>query len=230
MEQTKINCGLKEQMRGGAKKLNQSLEEQILEEYPPYKVEELNKNNILDDKIFEYLIALPNNTNKTRMIEKLRDRAKELQVVRAFNTIFKQKNQEYVQSLKAKGGNLVNFTDCPIKDIKCGNWIADDTGVHKIDYSSKLEPIKIKACPHPILPMQIINNIDTSTEKVKLAFYKRNDWQYAIVERKTIASNTAIIQLANRGIEVNSENAKNLVAYLADVIELKTLEILQAFL
>ena len=94
-----------------------------------------------------------------------------------------------------------------------------------MDYTSTMQPIKIKACPHPIVPIEIINNIDTSTEKVKLAFYKRRKWQYAIVEKKTIASNTAIIQLANRGIEVNSENAKNLVSYLADVIELNNIEI-----
>lgn len=74
------------------------------------------------------------------------------------------------------------------------------------------------------MPTEIINNIDTNIEKVKLAFYKRKQWQYAIVERKTIASNTSIIQLANRGIEVNSENSKNLVSYLADVIELNNLE------
>lgn len=204
--------------------MNQSLDEQILEEYPPYEIDALNKENILEDKIFDYLIALPNSTNKTRIIERLRDRAKELKVIRAFNSVFKQKNEEYIQNLKSRGGNLVKFTDCPIENIKCGIWNADDAGVYRIDYTSSMKPIKIKACPHPILPVEIINNIDTNVEKVKLAFYKRKDWQYVIVERKVIASNTAIIQLANRGVEVNSENAKNLVSYLADVIELNNLE------
>lgn len=204
--------------------MNENLEEQILEEYPPYKIEQLDKNTILEDKIFDYLIALPYSINKIRIIEDLRNKAKELKVVRAFNNIFKQKNEEYIQNLKTKSGNLIKFTDCPLKDLKCGVWTADDTGVFRIDYTNNMKPIKIKACPHPILPVEIINNIDTSTEKIKLAFYKRKEWQYATVERKTIASNTAIIQLANRGIEVNSENAKNLVLYLADVIELNNLE------
>jgi len=204
--------------------LNEELDEQLLEENPPYEIEELNQESILEDKIFDYLIALPNSPSKTRIIEKLRTKAKELKVTRAFNSIFKQKNEEYIQNLKSKGGNIIEFTDSPIENLKCGQWKADDKGVYRIDYTTTIKPIKIKACPHPIIPIEIINNIDTNTEKVKLAFYKRKQWQYAIVERKTIASNTAIIQLANRGIEVNSENAKNLVTYLADVIELNNLE------
>lgn len=204
--------------------MNKNLEEKMLEENPPYNIEELNSESILEDKIFDYLIALPNTPNKTRIIEKLRAKAKELKVVRGFNNIFKQKQQEYIQELKSKGGNIINFTDCPLEKAKCGQWNADDTGVYRIDYTATMQPIKIKACPHPIMPTEIINNIDTNIEKVKLAFYKRKQWQYAIVERKTIASNTSIIQLANRGIEVNSENSKNLVSYLADVIELNNLE------
>ncbi len=205
--------------------MNEKYEEQLLEENPPYKLEELNSESILEDKIFDYLIALPNTSNKTRIIEKIRGRAKELKTIRAFNSIFKQKNQEYIQNLKAKGGNIIKFTDCPIENLKCGQWNADDTGIYKLDYTSTMQPIKIKACPHPIIPTEIINNIDTNTEKVQLAFYKRKQWQYVIVERKTIASNTAIIQLANRGIEVNSENAKNLVMYLSDIIELNNLNV-----
>ena len=204
--------------------MNKNLEEKLLEENPPYNLEELNSESILEDYIFDYLIALPNSPNKTRIIEKIRTKAKELKVIRAFNSIFKQKNQEYIHNLKSRGGNVVKFTDCPIEDLKCGQWNADDTGVYKMDYTPTMQSLKIKACPHPIIPIEIINNIDTNTEKVKLAFYKRKQWQYAIVERKTIASNTAIIQLANRGIEVNSENAKNLVSYLADIIELNNLE------
>lgn len=204
--------------------MNENSEQKLLEENPPYDLGELNSESILEDYIFDYLMALPNTPNKTRIIEKIRGRAKELKVIRAFNSIFKQKNQDYIQNLKSRGGSVVKFTDCPIEDLKCGQWNADDTGVYKMDYTPTMQPLKIKACPHPIIPVEIINNIDTSTEKVKLAFYKRKQWQYAIVERKTIASNTAIIQLANRGIEVNSENSKNLVSYLADIIELNNLE------
>lgn len=205
--------------------MNENLEDEILKEFKPYRIEELDRESILSDNVMDYLVALPNSTDKTREIEEIRGRAQQLKVLRSFNSIFKQKNQDYIKDMKSKGGHVINFTDCPLENIKCGNWNADDTGVYKLEYNASFQPIKIKACPHPILPIQLINNIDTNIEKVKIAFYKRKKWQYAVVERKTIASNTSIIQLANRGIEVNSENAKNLVTYLAEVIELNNLEI-----
>jgi len=204
--------------------LNEELQQEILTANPPYEIKDLDSDSILEDQIIDYLISLPNSLNKTRMIEKVRAKARELKVLQSFNKIFKQKNQDYIKELKSRGGNIVKITDCPIDNLKSGQWNADDTGIYRMDYTAIMEPIKIKACPHPILPVEIINNIDTNTEKVKLAFYKRGKWQYATVERKMIASNTAIIQLANRGIEVTSENSKNLVSYLAEIIELNNLK------
>lgn len=110
--------------------MNEELNQELLEEFLPCEIEDLNKESILEDKIFDYLIALPNTSNKTRIIEKLRTKAKDLKVIRAFNSIFKQKNQEYIQELKSKGGNIVKFTDCPLQGLKCGQWNADDTGVY----------------------------------------------------------------------------------------------------
>ena len=204
--------------------MNEELEKKLLEENPPYEIEKLNAETILDDVIFDYLVTLPNSPNKTRIIEKLRLKAKELKVVRAFNSIFKQKNQDYIQNLKSKGGNIVKFTDCPIENLKCGQWNADDTGVYKIDYNPIMPSTKIKACSHPIIPIERLINIDTNIEKIKLAFYKDKKWQYVIVEKNTIASKSKIIQLANLGIEVNENNAKDLITYLADVMELNDIE------
>lgn len=204
--------------------MKEELEKKLLEENPPYEIEELNQESILDDAIFDYLVTLPNSPNKTRIIEKLRLKAKELKVVRAFNSIFKQKNQDYIQNLKSKSGNKTNFTDYPYNELNCGSWIADDTGIYKMDYNSIMQPIKIKACSHPIIPIERLINIDTNIEKIKLAFYKDKKWQYVIVERNTIASKSKIIQLANLGIEVNENNAKELITYLADVIELNNIE------
>lgn len=205
--------------------MDENLKQKILEEEPPFKIKELNKKTILEDEVFDYLIALPNSPNKTRIIEKIRDKAREEKVIRPFNTIFKQKNQEYIQNLKSKGGNKTKFTDCPYEQLNCGQWTADDTGIYKVDYNATMQPIKIKACSHPIVPVERLINIDTNIEKIKLAFYKDRKWQYVIVEKNTIASKSKIIQLANLGIEVNENNAKDLITYLADVMELNNIEL-----
>ena len=86
-------------------------------------------------------------------------------------------------------------------------------------------PQTIVACSHPILPIERLINVDSETEKIKLAFFKDNKWQYITIERSMVANKSNIIQLSDRGIEVNSENAKDLVSYIADVVSLNAKEI-----
>lgn len=76
---------------------------------------------------------------------------------------------------------------------------------------------KILVCYHPILPVEKYTNIEDGTTKVKLGFYLDNKWRYIIVEKSLISSNQAIISLSNCDIAVNSENAKHLVKYLAEI-------------
>lgn len=208
--------------------MNEKLEQEILNANPPYQnkgINNLTKEEIIDDEIFKFILTINDPLTQEKELVKLQMRAKDLKISKQFNNLFKIYKESYVLSLKNRSGNKTKFTDCPYQQLECGQWNADDTGIYKVDYTSIIGGAKTtKACPHPIIPIEIINNIDTNTEKVKLAFYKRKKWQYAIVEKKTIASNTAIIQLANRGIEVTSENAKNLVSYLAEIIELNNLE------
>ena len=204
--------------------MNEELEQRILEENPPYEIEKLNQNSILDEKIFRYILELKNAIKKETEIAKLQIKAKELKIPKQFNNLFKRYQEDYIRSLKNKGGNRTNFTDCPYTQLQCGQWNADDTGVYKVDYNSLMQPIKIKACTHPIIPVERLINIDTNIEKIKLGFYKDKKWQYVIVEKNTIASKSKILQLANLGIEVDENNAKDLITYLSDVIELNEIE------
>ena len=80
----KIGCGLRKQKKGGVKKLNEELEKEMLKKNPP-DIEKLDKENILEDAIFDYLISLPNSPDKIRIIEKIRERAKELKIIQPFN-------------------------------------------------------------------------------------------------------------------------------------------------
>lgn len=204
--------------------MNEDLTQKILEENPPYKIEELNKSKIISEEIFKYILELKNPIKKETELAKLQIKAKELKIQPEFKKIFKAYQQEYIQNLKSKGGNKTNFTDCPYQQLNCGTWNADDTGIYKMDYNAILQPIKTKACSHPVIPIERLINIDTNIEKIKLAFYKDKKWQYIIAEKNTIASKSKIIQLANLGIEVNENNAKDLITYLADVMELNNIE------
>lgn len=182
-------------------------------------VESMNIEELTSDDTLIRIFSISDNVERERYISKLRNRAQKIQKTRIFNNIFKAFQQSYIQEKKRCGAKNIKFTDCPLENLKCGEWDCNDSGVSKIMIGNT-NPIKVIACSHPILPVERLINIDTNTEKIKLAFYKDKKWQDIIVERNTIASKSKILQLANRGIEVNENNAKELITYLADVINL----------
>lgn len=198
-------------------------EEDLINDFVPYELEELTKETILNEDIFKYLIEITDPIVKETRLAELRNKAKQLGTMRNFNNIFKAYQNNRMCQMKQSGSNVVQVIDAPLKDLKCGQWIADESGVYKIDYNNTFQPIKIKACSHPIIPIEKIINYDTKIEKVKLAFYKDNEWNYFVTEKEKICSNTGIVKLSNRGIEVNSNTSKNLVTYLADVLEINNI-------
>lgn len=122
----------------------------------------------------------------------------------------------YQESLK--GGvidisfNSTNFEGQELQ-LDCGNWKCDDFGVTGEDKYG----FEFVACTHPIMPVQRLVNIDSNTEKLKVAYKKGWQWRNIIVDKKTLASNSSILQLADYGVAVNSENSRYLVRYLTDV-------------
>ena len=205
--------------------MNENLEQEMLKANPPYKIDELDESTILDKKIFEYIFSITNQVSRTEIIVKLEDKAKQLRVTRSFGKLLKAYQTEYAQQFKQKGSNVIQFTKPPIENLKCGKWDCNDTGVTKSTMSAGMIPQTIVACSHPILPVERLINVDSETEKIKLAFFKDNKWQYITIERSVVANKSNIIQLSDRGVEVNSENAKDLVSYIADVVSLNAKEI-----
>ena len=203
------------------------LSEQLIDEgFTPFgEISELTKEQILDKEIFEHIFSIDNQIARTTLIIRLQDKARELGNIRSFDKLLKAYQTEFAQRFKQRGSNTIQFTQPPIEKLKCGKWECEDTGVTKSIMGAGMIPQTIVACSHPILPVERLINVDSETEKIKLAFFKDNKWQYITIERSMVANKSNIIQLSDRGIEVNSENAKDLVSYIADVVSLNAKEI-----
>ena len=100
--------------------------------------------------------------------------------------------------------------------MKCGSWVADKSGV----YNPDVIPDNRLACPHPILPAEIITNVEDGTQKVRIAFNRSGRWNEQIIPKSIIANRSKIPELAIFGVAVTSETAKSLVKYLAEVEQL----------
>ncbi len=119
---------------------------------------------------------------------------------------------------KASAKNFERYTDFgeQYPAMKCGAWVADISGV----YNPDAMPDNRLACPHPILPAEIITNVEDGTQKVRIAFMRSGRWQEHIAPKTIIANRSKIPELAGVGVAVTSETAKSLVRYLAEVEQL----------
>lgn len=183
---------------------------------------QLSSSEILQSSLIKEILTIENADIRERCLMAVENRARELKVIQNFKRLFKIVQAELIQDSKQIDSLETCFTKAPIK-LKCKNYICNDFGITK----SEFNPILMRTadtliCTHPLLPVERLINVDTNIEKVKLSFYKDKKWQSVIAERNTLASKNKILQLANTGIEVNENNAKDMITYISDLISINS--------
>lgn len=102
-------------------------------------------------------------------------------------------------------------------------WIYSDKGISHINekqYTPKM------VCRTPIILTQRLRSIETGEEKMEIAFKRDGTWHKAIYPRSTIFTARSITVLADLGCTVTSENAKQVVRFLA-ALEAENIDIIQ---
>lgn len=122
----------------------------------------------------------------------------------------------FLQSVKANeakpADNATEFTNQPIT-LNCGAYKCDDSGVSVSDrYGNETAII-----PHPIMPAALIQNIESREEKVKLAYRIGEKWQDMTVPNEVLSNSQKIVGLSSKGLGITSENARDVVRFLADI-------------
>ena len=182
----------------------------------------LKPTEAFPDEIFYEIFEIEDNIERTQYIESLRNTARQLKRVTEFNNLYKSFVLDYVQRQK-QTGNRTKFTDQPL-ELVCGEWTANDFGVRTIRYDKNAMPVPYQACSHPVLPVEILKNVDTAEERITLAYFKSAAWQTITVDRSVCANTNKIVDaLSQFGIEVTSDNAKNMVRYISDCVGLNPL-------
>lgn len=129
---------------------------------------------------------------------------------------FKASYKAYVASLSRQSdmvyvNNATMFEGQPL-ELDAGEWEADDGGV------TRRTGIGVeRACPHPIMPVERLVNIDTGEEKLRLAYSKGKQWRTIIVDKGVLASTNKVTDLAKSGIAVTSRSAGAFVDYISDL-------------
>lgn len=146
---------------------------------------------------------------ESKMLEKMSRYLNEVFKIRNFKSLYKDYLVD-IKGIRSSTANYSNFDNQPL-ELFTGEWEADDNSIRR---STAEETIV--ACCHPIMPVERLINIDTGLEKLKIAFSKGKRWREIIVEKRIAANASKIIDLADYGVAVTSENAKYLVKYLSE--------------
>ena len=183
---------------------------------------ELSPTEPFPDEVFYQIFEIEDNVERTQYIEALRNTARRLKRATEFNNVYKSFVLDYAQRQK-QTGQKTRFTDQPM-ELVCGEWTANDLGVRAVRYDKNAMPMPAVACSHPILPVEILKNVDTAQERITLAYFKSAMWQTITVDRSVCANANKIVDaLSQFGIEVTSDNAKNMVRYISECVGLNPL-------
>lgn len=181
----------------------------------PEDIKDFTQEQLTDLNILREAFKANTEVEKTVLINAILARAKELrcyQVVQSLITAIKKDIENQIKENRRKANNRTEFNYPGRDEMDCGSWIADEEGVKiLVDYN------ETTVCYHPIFPLERLFNIETKTEKIKLAYKRDNHWKDITVDKDLIASSSKIVKLAAYGIAVTSENAKGLVKYLSDI-------------
>nr|DAS19069.1 MAG TPA: active helicase ring shaped helicase [Caudoviricetes sp.] len=102
-------------------------------------------------------------------------------------------------------------------------WIYSDKGISKID-EKKFTPVTV--CRTPIILTRRLRSMETGEEKMEVAFKRDGSWHKAIYPRSTIFTARGITVLSDLGCTVTSENAKQVVKFLA-ALEAENIDIIK---
>ncbi|MBR1662161.1 MAG: DUF927 domain-containing protein [Acidaminococcaceae bacterium] len=178
----------------------------------------MTKEEIIGMEFFESIYAIKEENSRQYALSMAEQRARELHVSRQFCKGW----QTFLRS-KAKtvsvAGNQTKFPMQPFA-LHVGDWIADADGVKRMA-QDRNGNLKAEYASHmPVMPLEILQNTEEGTEKIRIGFYKYGQWNKILVPRSLAASKVKIVELADWGLDVTSDNARLLVKYLSEAAAL----------
>ncbi len=172
---------------------------------------EYEKEDFASEAPYRELMEIRSPFERNIAIERMAEYAKEKgihnfkKMFSSFQDSLKQKDNVYIED------SMTTFSGQKL-ELNCGKWRCDDFGVSRDGiYGEEI------ACPHPILPIERLVNIDTGEEKLRISYSKGKKWREQIVPRSILASANKIVELSSVGVAVTSENSRLLVRYLSEI-------------
>ena len=137
-----------------------------------------------------------------------------------FEKRFKESLKKYqgILSKKMSIDNSLNLPYCKydINNYNMGSYTCAIDGITD-KYNYKFSYI-------PVLPVERYINEDTGKEKVKIIFYKENQWKELIVDKSQLSINQKLLLLSDDGLDVTSENVRYYINYFNEIMNINNIK------
>ena len=135
--------------------------------------------------------------------------------------------KRFKESLK-KYKNLLSqkiSIDDNLKLPKCKYDIENyDMGNYTCTINGITDKFNTKFSYIPVLPVERYINEDTGKEKVKIIFFKENQWRELIVDKSQLSINQKLLLLSDDGLDVTSENVKYYINYFNEIMNINNIK------
>lgn len=186
------------------------------------EIASLTAVTILKEEVFKEIFDIEDEFVQAATLLTITDQAKAVGVKAKFETMYKAykkkrdkeiKETKQLPSMQNCESPMTNL-DGPYPQMFCGAWIVNENGVK----GTNLVGAEITASYNPVIPVGIMQNINTGKIKMTLAYKAYGKWEDITVEKGVVASAAkATSNLSDIGIGVNSETAKHFVRYISEM-------------
>nr|DAE35598.1 MAG TPA: active helicase ring shaped helicase [Caudoviricetes sp.] len=173
-----------------------------------------------EEKLFskETFIELLNKNEIDRIDyeDKLFLEAKKLGLEKRFKESLKK--YEALMKNKIQFDNSLKLPKCKynIENYKMGNYSCTVNGI--------TDKTNVKFSYIPVLPVERYVNEDTGKEKVKIIYFKENEWKEKIVDKSQLSISQKLLLLSDDGLDVTSENVKYYINYFNEIMNINDIK------
>lgn len=173
----------------------------------------LSKNTFID-------LFNRNEIDRVEREDELFIEAKRLGIEKRFKESLKKYQVIFKNKIAVNDNTKLPKCKYEIENYNMGSYTCTVNGIKdKMDF---------KFSYMPILPVERYINEDTGKEKVKIIYYKENEWKEKIVDRSQLAISNRLLLLSDDGLDVTSENVKYYINYFNEIMNINNINKLES--
>lgn len=179
----------------------------------------MTEEQLLSEETFTALLEL-DGIKRINEENRLFLEAKKLGILSQFKSSLKQFKQVFKKDIKFNAELELPKCSYDISNYCMGKYTCTTNGITD-NQNYKFSYI-------PVLPVERYINEDTGKEKVKIIFYKENQWKEKIVDRSQLSINQKLLLLSDDGLDVTSENVKYYINYFNEIMNINDIKKLKS--